>query len=407
MASLVSSFLHHSANKIDDFSSRSSNKNKKRQPYGQLHQATLSTPIFPTTAGFYQQQHPQASQSTEWLATPPPYDPTSSQLMTPPSPPIMTPSSSWTTNKSVFGATEDPAVIMDRRSISQGMKLVSIAADEYDEGNEEVALDIYLTGLDKILMALPNKTDTKTKLALREKLLSVEERVGILTLAHHHRTDMPPVEDNNNNNEAPQPTGSLVDTLILNKITTTWQAMTNAAVAAAVPPPSPPPPPAASTSAYRHPYQTVTSTEPSSSICMDRFKQLSHAVIQASVTFAILIKQSPVPALMGFCFQYVMMLLLWVDAQYGVRQRAHAVALTGLKSLLDTNEQYRLHEFITELVFMLVTACLKAVVAYRETPRYHHVHEVEVDTPVAVIEEVAPPTAAASSSSTWLWSSRR
>ncbi|ORZ06185.1 hypothetical protein BCR42DRAFT_337302 [Absidia repens] len=93
--------------------------------------------------------------------------------MTPPSPPIMTPSSSWTTNttKSFFGAAEDPAVMMDRRSISQGMKLVSIAADEYDEGNEEVALDIYLTGLDKILMALPNKTDTKTKLALREKLL--------------------------------------------------------------------------------------------------------------------------------------------------------------------------------------------------------------------------------------------
>lgn len=45
---------------------------------------------------------------------------------------------------------------LDRRSISQGLKLVSIAADEYDGGNETVALDIYLTGIDKILMALPS-----------------------------------------------------------------------------------------------------------------------------------------------------------------------------------------------------------------------------------------------------------
>ncbi len=49
---------------------------------------------------------------------------------------------------------------IDRHSISQGMKLVSIAADEYEEGNESVALDIYLTGVDKILMALPSTYNT-------------------------------------------------------------------------------------------------------------------------------------------------------------------------------------------------------------------------------------------------------
>lgn len=44
---------------------------------------------------------------------------------------------------------------LDRKSIIQGIKLVAIAADEYDDGNDTVALDIYLTGLDKIVMALP------------------------------------------------------------------------------------------------------------------------------------------------------------------------------------------------------------------------------------------------------------
>ncbi|KAI9030898.1 hypothetical protein CLU79DRAFT_694941 [Phycomyces nitens] len=58
---------------------------------------------------------------------------------------------------------------LDRKSIAQGMRLVSIAADEYDEGNEALGLEIYLSGIDKVLMALPSKY-TLTKMALKEKL---------------------------------------------------------------------------------------------------------------------------------------------------------------------------------------------------------------------------------------------
>lgn len=46
---------------------------------------------------------------------------------------------------------------LDKQSISRGMKLVLIAVDEYEQGNESIALDIYLTGVDKIMMALPSK----------------------------------------------------------------------------------------------------------------------------------------------------------------------------------------------------------------------------------------------------------
>ena len=53
--------------------------------------------------------------------------------------------------------SSQPFEMLDRRSISQGMKLVAIAADEYEDGNMAVALDIYLSGIDKILMALPSK----------------------------------------------------------------------------------------------------------------------------------------------------------------------------------------------------------------------------------------------------------
>lgn len=86
------------------------------------------------------------------------------------------PSTSWTTQMStlahkirdnaasmnaIISSTSDTSITesLDRKSISQGMKLVAIAADEFDEGNDAIALEIYLSGIDKILMALPSKCD--------------------------------------------------------------------------------------------------------------------------------------------------------------------------------------------------------------------------------------------------------
>lgn len=77
---------------------------------------------------------------------------------------------------------------VDRKGISAGIQLVGIAADEFESGNEAVALDIYLSGLDKIIMSLPSKflkltdrilffklvldlRDLKTRQVLQEKFL--------------------------------------------------------------------------------------------------------------------------------------------------------------------------------------------------------------------------------------------
>lgn len=46
---------------------------------------------------------------------------------------------------------------VDRKSLSQGVKLVEIAVEEFETGNEAIGLDVYLAGLDKIIMALPSK----------------------------------------------------------------------------------------------------------------------------------------------------------------------------------------------------------------------------------------------------------
>lgn len=80
------------------------------------------------------------------------------------------PTPSWTSEMSVLAdkirhsscCSSPNGKDLDRKSISQGMKLVAIAADEYQDGNRTVALDIYLSGIDKILMALPSTFNFST-----------------------------------------------------------------------------------------------------------------------------------------------------------------------------------------------------------------------------------------------------
>lgn len=49
---------------------------------------------------------------------------------------------------------------VDKQGISAGIKLVDIALEEFDRGNEALGLDIYLSGLDKIIMSLPSKLES-------------------------------------------------------------------------------------------------------------------------------------------------------------------------------------------------------------------------------------------------------
>lgn len=165
---------HHNKNKSKH------NKTNSNSNLGSRLAMHASTPILASKSnnGGGYCYHPQMSYSAEYIPAPPPYDTMQQQqqqqqqLMTSPTP---TPSTSWTSEMSALAEKIKDDVAntfkgntskqtsnslpnnIDRHSISQGMKLVSIAADEYEEGNESVALDIYLTGVDKILMALPSE----------------------------------------------------------------------------------------------------------------------------------------------------------------------------------------------------------------------------------------------------------
>lgn len=149
MASFVSSLIHSSANKIER--TILGNSQKDADPWLALH----ASPSY-----HYPQTNCSASNPSAYHII---HSPRSSS-------PIPTPSTSWTSEMSALaekikgdvtctlkGNTKSSQQHVDRHGISQGMKLVLIAADEYEGGNESVALDLYLTGVDKILMALPSK----------------------------------------------------------------------------------------------------------------------------------------------------------------------------------------------------------------------------------------------------------
>ncbi|ORY96728.1 hypothetical protein BCR43DRAFT_563970 [Syncephalastrum racemosum] len=387
MASFVSSFLHHTANKIEDMPLFTSRSNKKKvaasevQQQQQQHQQQQHHYPYPF--------HHNSSSSSVISVPPPPYYDCSS--------PTPSPSTSWTSQMSALadkirdepltaaGTGSKPVSSLDRKSISQGLKLVSIAADEYEEGNDEVALDIYLTGLDKILMALPNKADPKTKLALREKLLSVEERVGILNWAIRNReTDASTDSDNQSTNS----TKSL-QKYLMTRIGHTLSSLSSTVEARYTPPKRRPSQP------HQHAYQKRVSPASAAEDPIYRFKQLGQFIIQGTVTLAVIIKQSPLPDIVSFLFGYFIQLLLWVDSQYHIMQRVQDCGIECVKLLLQADEEYRLHEFISEAVYMFIAAFLKATVAYKETPGFNarqtFAPQIQVDA--AVDEQAALPEA--------------
>ncbi|CAO3589938.1 unnamed protein product [Absidia cylindrospora] len=374
-------------------SATTSSSNKATTSKINPHQSTLLSRLPPnaSTPTVYQQQYNTnlSNQSSPTLGSSTQQQPSyqaSSSLISPFDSPTPTPSTSWTSEMSAFvdKLRDDAASIvgstkyqtqqqqhlqsppLDRRSVSQGMKLVAIAADEYEDGNEDVALDIYLSGIDKILMALPNKTDPRTKMAIREKLQSVEERVGILNLATQYKR-LPNIDLGNDHDDMQDDTTlsgrsttttttTTTTTSMFSRISTTMNTISSIG--------------STTVQAWEENNASMQSSDQRGSI--QRFKRFGQFVINASVTCAVLIKQSPIPDIIGLICNYLLLLVSYLDRQYQVREKAQSVGIECVKMLLAADEQYHLHEIATETIYMLFAASLKAAVAFKESPSYHH-----------------------------------
>lgn len=232
-----------------------------------------------------------------------------------------------------------------------------------------------------------------TKMAIREKLQSVEERVGILNLAtSQKKIQQQQLLEESSENFDNKNTNSIVNSFILSRIASTISTISSKAYQSATTP----------TSIVEvddnDGVVPVMTSAPMPSIyiegggdSMAKFKRFGQYMIDVTVTCAILIKQSPLPGklssfktsllcdilileiyldLISFMFGYLIQVFLWVDSQYHVMQKVQNLGIQCIKFGLQADEQYRLHEFISEGLYMMVAAGLKAAVAFKETPRY-------------------------------------
>lgn len=137
---------------------------------------------------------------------------------------------------------------------------------------------------------------------------------------------------------------------------------------------------------------------------VDKFKRAGNLFIEATVSCAILIKQSPLPGterfnttgyrllinaidILSLLFGYFVHLLIWVDRHYRVTEKAQDLGIECIKFALYMDEQYQLHEFATEALYMFVAAGIRAAVAYKETPPHSEQKEDHTRLMIRINEE--------------------
>ncbi|KAL7327192.1 hypothetical protein PS15p_209421 [Mucor circinelloides] len=238
---------------------------------------------------------------------------------------------------------------VDRKSLSQGVKLVDIAVDEFETGNEAIGLDVYLAGLDKIIMALPNLREIKTKEALKERLTSLEERVGIAAQQQQVVAGMESDEGH---------TDTITEKFraIARLVAPSWViAMTQD-----------------NTNSNINTDSDNVTTQYQQDAPIQKFKSLNKAMTDIVIHCVVLFKQSPVPGLLYSLLSYFLFAVLWLNDQFQIVERVQQLTIECIKLGLKADEKYHLHEFASEAVYSIISALLKAIIAYKEAPLHKH-----------------------------------
>ncbi|KAG0201832.1 hypothetical protein BGX28_005457 [Mortierella sp. GBA30] len=93
-------------------------------------------------------------------------------------------------------------------------------------------------------------------------------------------------------------------------------------------------------------------------------------IISTAVESAIRLKQSPIPDVIRTCFQASRTILYKVDERFHLQEKAWQLSKQSIEKAIELDEQYAIHELVTETFFATVTGLVKAGIAYKETPSY-------------------------------------
>ncbi|KAG0083220.1 hypothetical protein BGZ93_006490 [Podila epicladia] len=97
---------------------------------------------------------------------------------------------------------------------------------------------------------------------------------------------------------------------------------------------------------------------------------LGNTIINTAVESAIRLKQSPIPDVIRTCLRISGAVLAKVDERFHLQEKAWQISKQSLEKAIALDEQYAIHEVVTETFFATVTGLVKAGIAYKETPSY-------------------------------------
>ncbi|KAG0325324.1 hypothetical protein BGZ99_000780 [Dissophora globulifera] len=102
----------------------------------------------------------------------------------------------------------------------------------------------------------------------------------------------------------------------------------------------------------------------------DAGSTLGETIIATAVESAIRLKRSPIPNVVKTCYEASQLIFIKVDERFRLQERAWQLSKQSIEKAIELDQQYAIHELITETFFATVTGLVKAVIAYKEAPSY-------------------------------------
>jgi len=105
--------------------------------------------------------------------------------------------------------------------------------------------------------------------------------------------------------------------------------------------------------------------------------KMSNQIIQAAITSAVALKQSPIPDAISATVNYTMKKIQKIDETYGLQEKAWEISRTGINLALEIDQQYNVHEKVGNAVFIGLAAAMKATIAYKDSPSYREMQRMK------------------------------
>jgi hypothetical protein len=107
--------------------------------------------------------------------------------------------------------------------------------------------------------------------------------------------------------------------------------------------------------------------------------RISEHIIQAAITSAVALKQSPIPDAISATVNYTMKKIQKIDQTYGLQNKAWEISRSGINMALEIDQQYNVHQKVGNAFFVGIAAAMKAGIAYKDSPSYREIQRMQTE----------------------------